>query len=250
MLLIEYFSLEKYVKNTIFKSRIMKQALLLLISFLALSVQAQLSFEPTEVNESFNPEIVFDLENHLDLTNGFSDDQQFIWSVTQESGPSEWSFYVCDLNKCYGPGTSFVTESGANTILAGDTKAVFFHLLPNSTEGQGSYTFKLTPVFDTNTTLATITMNFDSKIVIATKEDAIENLNVFPNPVNDYFTLENPSKIASQIVIYDVLGKKVKTFDAIHETNFYVGDIQTGRYFARIFDESGKALKVVRLVKR
>lgn len=228
----------------------MKQTLLLfLLSFITLSLTAQMTFDPEEVVRSFDPATEFDIENHLDITNANTEDVEFIWTVKQNSGPSEWRVYICDLNKCYQPDKLSIDVDAANLLEKETTKALFFHLMPGSTPGEGTYTFTLFNAANTSEVLTSIDLTF-SAVVSSTYEENLEKIYLYPNPVSDYVQINNPSDIASQVVIYDVLGKKIKTFDASYETSFYTGDLQTGRYFARIFDKKGQSLKVVRLVKK
>ncbi len=228
----------------------MKQILpLIIFSFLSVALFGQLEFENTEVNTDFAPEVTFDVDNKLPLTNVGDEDIEFIWNVVTESAPAEWKFYVCDLNKCYGPGTEYIDADALNTLSPDDPKEMRLHILPNGVMGEGTYVLNLTAIDDTEDVLASVTLNFNGTLVNA-KEEQIAQLNIFPNPVDEYFELDNPSNIAQTIEIYDVLGKKVKSFETGNNKNYFIGDISAGRYFARIFDQDGSSLKVVRLVKR
>ncbi len=229
----------------------MKQTLLLfLLSFITLSLSAQITFGPESVVEEFNPELIFDLKKDFDVSNITDTDQQFIWNVETVEAPPEWKFYICDLNLCYAPGTTFVEADAANTIQVDSTKTMNFHVLASGTEGYGKYIWNLTAVNDPSNVIASVELELTATLTVDISEEDIENITIFPNPVSDYFNIKNPNGAATQIVLYDVLGKQVRTYDAHGVSNFYMGDVQSGRYFARIFDESGKSLKVVRIVKR
>ncbi len=80
-------------------------------------------------------------------------------------------------------------------------------------------------------------------------EDDKDEINIYPNPVNHYFQLQNPGNVASIIQIYDILGRKALEFSVEGEDRFDVSSLQNGRYFARIFDKEGQTLKVIRLIK-
>lgn len=229
----------------------MKQTLLLfLLSFIAVGLSAQLALTPEEINEEFNPELIYDLKNDVDVVNETASQQTFIWSIETVEAPEAWKYYVCDLNKCYSPGTTFVGADAANTIAGDSIKTMNFHLLANGAEGYGKYIWNLSASNDPSNVIASVEMEFNATLTVDVSQADIEKITIFPNPVTDYFNIKNPNGAATQIVLYDVLGKQVRKFDAHGVSNFYIGDIQTGRYFARIFDESGKSLKVVRIVKR
>ncbi len=224
--------------------------LVFLLSFIAVSLSAQITFTPEEIIKEFNPEIVFDLKSDLDVGNETASDQLFTWNIQTVEAPPEWKFYVCDLKKCHLPGTAFVGVDNANTIAGDSTKVMNFHLLANGVEGYGKYIWNLTSSFDSLNVIASVEMEFAATISVGITQEDVDNITIFPNPVNDYFNIKNPNGAAIQIILYDVLGKQVKTYDADGVSNFYMGDVQSGRYFARIFDESGKSLKVVRIIKR
>jgi hypothetical protein len=85
---------------------------------------------------------------------------------------------------------------------------------------------------------------------VDTKEENINKLAIFPNPAKDYFQLENPEGVASEVILYDLLGREVAKFDATNTNRFFIGEISEGRYFARIFDKSGQAIKVMKIIKK
>lgn len=227
----------------------MKQILLLLFITLTVSLSAQITLQEEEMQVNFAAEGVYDLKNEVEVTNAASDDQLFIWKVEVIDAPAEWDFYVCDFNKCYGPGTASIAADAANTSVANSTKNMQFHLMPASTAGMGTYKLTLIDPENPQGELVNIVFVFDGTLVNS-KEENISQLAVFPNPVQDYFQLNNPDNVASEVVLYDLLGKQIVSFDATSAREFYIGDLSEGRYFARIFDESGKSLKVIKLVKR
>lgn len=227
----------------------MKQILLLLFFMVSVGLSAQISFQEEELQVNFAAEGVYDLKNELEVTNAGAEDAEFIWKVDVVEAPAEWNFFVCDFNKCYGPGDASIDADAANTSVAGETKNMQFHLTPASTSGMGTYMVTLMDPDNPQDVLTTITLVFDGTLV-NTKEENISQLAVFPNPVQDYFQLNNPENVASEVVLYDLLGKQIVSFDAQSSKEFYIGDLSEGRYFARIFDEDGQSLKVIKLVKR
>ena len=230
----------------------MKQTLLLLLfGFLAFNLSAQLEFGDESIEKTFEAPGAYDVENKLALTNPGQTDEEFIWHVETVYAPEEWNFFVCDLNKCYGPGTASITSDAMNTLVAGETEEMRFHLQPFETPGDGQYILNLTNINDDTDIKESLVLTFNgSDVVDVTNEELIDEINIFPNPVSDYFQLNNEAGLASTIEVYDILGKKIKSFNVQGSDSYFIGDVQTGRYFARIFDNGGQALKVVRIVKR
>ena len=139
----------------------MKQILLLLFLTLSLGLSAQISFQEEEWQINFAAEGVYDLKNELEVTNSANEDIDFIWMIETIEAPAEWNFYMCDFNKCYGPGTASIAADAANTSVAGETRNMQFHLQPSSTAGMGTYKVSLMNPTNPQDVLTTITLVFD-----------------------------------------------------------------------------------------
>jgi hypothetical protein len=72
-------------------------------------------------------------------------------------------------------------------------------------------------------------------------------VNLYPNPVTDYFTLGFKT---SKVEIYSVTGQLVKTFNTNGNTDyqFSVSSLASGLYLVKTFDEYNK-LRVVKFIK-
>ncbi|PBI93646.1 Malto-oligosyltrehalose trehalohydrolase [Flavobacterium sp. ACN2] len=72
-------------------------------------------------------------------------------------------------------------------------------------------------------------------------------VNLYPNPVADYFTL---GFITSKVEIYSVTGQLVKTFNTNGNTDykFSVSNLASGLYLVKAFDEYNK-VRVVKFIK-
>ena len=81
----------------------------------------------------------------------------------------------------------------------------------------------------------------DSPSSIEDVENGI--LSIFPNPVKDVLTI-NYDKAISQIDVYDVNGKLVKTFTTVGST-VNVGDLSSGVYMLNLQTEDGLVVKKI-----
>ena len=221
--------------------------LLLLFTLLSFSAFAQFTFEETDFSVAFDAKDNYDVKTDIVLTNTSTEAASFIWNVEVVSTTDGWNFFVCDLNKCYGPGMASIEEDAKNTVEVDETGTMNFHLQPNATAGSGVYKMHLTNPNDATDIIQTITFTY-STIVDVTDEE-IDAISIYPNPVSDFFQLNNPNNLVSAIEIFDILGKRTMTFNVEGESTFDVSALHTGRYFARIYDNEGKSLKVVRLIK-
>lgn len=221
--------------------------LFILFSMLSFTAFSQFDYNQTDFEVAFDPKNTYDIQTDLILTNTTTEDQDFIWNVEVVEMSEEWNFYVCDFNKCYGPGFAAIDED-SKCVLAGSAEGTInFHLQPDATAGAATFRFHLTNSQDATDIIQTVTFVFNTPV--NTSEEDIAGISIFPNPVSNFFQLENPNNVVSYIQIYDILGKKAMEFNVNGETSFDVSSLHNGRYFARIFDEEGQSLKVIRLIK-
>ena len=61
---------------------------------------------------------------------------------------------------------------------------------------------------------------------------------IYPNPAKDFFQIESSVEMES-ISVYDIQGKKIKTFSELQE-NYSVTDLSSGLYFLQIQLKSGE----------
>ena len=75
------------------------------------------------------------------------------------------------------------------------------------------------------------------------------NAKVYPNPASDYIWLKE-EKGVSRIVIFNVVGKKLKDFDVRENDRYFIADLTKGMYLVQLITENGKIVKTQRLNKR
>jgi len=82
-------------------------------------------------------------------------------------------------------------------------------------------------------------------------EEELFNINLYPNPVTEYFTIETNNLSSGIISITDLLGKEIfRTSINSNFTIINVGNILSkGNYFVRIFTDDKKAIAVRKLIK-
>lgn len=74
------------------------------------------------------------------------------------------------------------------------------------------------------------------------------DVNIYPNPVEDYFHLSTVDDI-KYISISNIAGKEVKRFLVRGKEDYSILDLRKGIYIVRIFDTRDEPVKVVRLSK-
>jgi len=89
--------------------------------------------------------------------------------------------------------------------------------------------------------------NKQANLAIADFEKG-NSVNLYPNPVSDYFTL---NVTATKVQVYSVTGQLVKSF-ATHgnlDFQFNVADLKTGLYFVKTVDENNKT-QMMKFIKK
>ncbi len=93
----------------------------------------------------------------------------------------------------------------------------------------------------TNTTVTTVTDN------LSTSQFDFNQIKVYPNPTYDIFNIDLPSSIqVKSIVLFDMQGRQIKTFDANDILN--ISGLQQGIYFLKVETNRGEFNK--KLIKK
>lgn len=91
--------------------------------------------------------------------------------------------------------------------------------------------------------------NVNSAIPSITNTDFNNDIKVYPNPATEYIMVSENNQI-DKVMIYNVLGKLVKTFDAESHKKYQIGDLPKGMYVVRLLDSENKLIKTRRITKR
>ena len=75
-------------------------------------------------------------------------------------------------------------------------------------------------------------------------------LNVFPNPVIDNFSVYDNNDQVAHIVVFNLIGKKVKSFEHLNGEYHYIGDLTKGVYLIQMLDKSKHILTTQKIDKR
>jgi len=72
-------------------------------------------------------------------------------------------------------------------------------------------------------------------------------LKVFPNPATEYFQLTDKKDAVDQINIYNIVGKKMKTFDVENDKKYYLDQFPKGMYLIQLVGHNNKIISTQRL---
>lgn len=77
------------------------------------------------------------------------------------------------------------------------------------------------------------------------------DLKIYPNPAIDYIAFNNVEGVVKKVVIYNLVGRPIKRFDAIEGKNHYdVTDLSKGMYLIQLLDPKGNVITTKRINKR
>ncbi len=75
-------------------------------------------------------------------------------------------------------------------------------------------------------------------------------LSVFPNPAIDNISVYDNNDQVNQIFVFNLIGKKVKTFEHLKGEYHYVGDLPKGVYLVQMLDKGKQILTTQKIDKR
>lgn len=210
----------------------------------------QLSYSPDPV--IINVPVASDYEK-IDINLNVANDTAYTiyWKFDfPESFKQGWQVQLCDNNLCYdfNAPESDRRLSRANNIGSSNPAKWELGFHPNGVEGSGQVTITLYGDNNFIRVVKTMTVYLNSGVSSA-KDFTVANLKVFPNPTANYFQIANGNAV-KKIIIYNVLGKEVKTFFHYPNAQHDVAELRKGIYMVRMFDSKNRVIKTVRLSKQ
>lgn len=219
-----------------------------LFAFIALlipskSLFAQLSIAPNPVyKDGVQPED-FEGVGYALVTNGFDYPLQLEWELTVIEMSEGWQAAVCDINNCYTPA---VTVMGFQ-LAAGQEGTMDVHVYPNGLEGSAIIQVEVYQANDlTNITSATYFFNHS----VGVAEKFSEAINVYPNPTQDFVTIDNYENRVAAVELYNVSGKLVLRSDLNGSDRISLQELTSGNYILKLVDENANIVSTNLIVKQ
>jgi len=78
---------------------------------------------------------------------------------------------------------------------------------------------------------------------------ASHTIKIYPNPAVDYISLESEAKV-ERLVIYSLVGRKVKSFRTQNGDKYDVADLPKGMYLVQLLEKGGAIITTRRLQKQ
>jgi len=196
-----------------------------------------------------------------DVTNMTNEQISLRWRRLETEGCNEaWEYLVCDNNNCYSSSVVTNVDNGldAAVLEANETVSDLFSLHVKPKGQAGCCTVFIEYYLDSDPSTVIATAEFDVKIndpdcllSTSTSEAVISALRVFPNPMTDYFQLEgNEANDVKNLVVYNLIGRQVRSFDATATNQFDMSGLPGGIYLLGMVGDEGNILKTVRISRQ
>jgi hypothetical protein len=231
---------------------------LLLIPFI-LGAQDVLTVDPNPYIESFEVDLSDNWSEpiaHAYITNETSEEFLMRWDRVVIDAPAEWEYRVCDGNQCYGLSTSTNWEIGnpafqiPDTLSANEVESTLdLHVLPRGVAGVGTIHVNLYNADDPEELVTTAVFEVTISGVSSVSEQERQRLQVFPNPTDNFIELSN-TDVVDQVLVYNLLGKQVRSFDVVKSEKYSLIDLPNGIYMVSLLNNEEGILKTVRVSKR
>jgi len=226
----------------------MKRIFTLLVLLISISAYAQ-DFEITPDVINFNldgteetSKIGYTLKNNTDSN------LNWYWTLTLDDDfPKEWNVQICDQTLCWAEDILIRPTNDDGNVLEASSETnstqTYVQVKTNGVAGTGEARFC---VYDDKA--------FSSEIICTTfstsvSSENIVDINIFPNPANDFFQLTDNEEVSS-IQMYDIVGKMVMEVNHMNNKQYDISHLRNGLYIVRLLDRSGSQVKSLRLSKR
>lgn len=91
---------------------------------------------------------------------------------------------------------------------------------------------------------------FLSVLSLRAQHSSRPEFSVFPNPVIEFISVQDNVDAIGNVLVFNLLGKKIKSFEASKGENYYVGDLPKGVYLVQLVGRNKQILKTQKIEKR
>lgn len=94
-----------------------------------------------------------------------------------------------------------------------------------------------------------LAMGQSSAKIIPTSNPSIKKIKIYPNPAFNFIGLNNVSGVGS-IIVYNLVGRKMKKFTAQADERYDITDLPRGMYLVQLLGKDGKVVTTQRMSKK
>jgi len=187
----------------------------------------------------------FDIVGHNTFTNLISETKTFVWTRNIISTTEGWTFAVCDQLQCYLP----TVETMAIELAPEATSLLDVHLYPNGTyEGDALVEMKVEHQDDPDTNIFAYYI-YSSDVMSSSEDIASLNLNIYPNPSQGLFHIEDSEEKVKFIEVYNSIGQKLMQVSMDNGEFINLSHLDSGSYMLQLLGDSRQYLDTKRVFK-
>ncbi|MBX2891016.1 MAG: T9SS type A sorting domain-containing protein [Saprospiraceae bacterium] len=87
-------------------------------------------------------------------------------------------------------------------------------------------------------------------VALRAQSNSRPDLSIYPNPVTEFISVQDKNDVVGFLVVYNLLGKKVKEFEFAKGEQYSVAELPKGMYLVQILDRSRRNLTTQKIEKR
>ena len=226
----------------------MKQ-LILSVLFLSIGVYLQAQGEIYFENEE--PTVTmgiaaddFEGVGYNNVINNSDANRTLMWTTRSIDIADGWGYAVCDKNLCYLEGINeieFVADPN-------ETCRMDVHAYPHGNEGFAIVEVEITEASNPDLSIKH-EYYFNAMPTSSTRAQLLSSIKVYPNPTQDYFTIEEGQN-AEVVEVLTINGQMMRSFLYNDNTQYMITDLAAGHYVVRLKDQNGQAFAAGRIAKQ
>lgn len=74
-------------------------------------------------------------------------------------------------------------------------------------------------------------------------------ISIYPNPTTKFFSVSNDENV-NTVVVFNLVGRKMKTYEAIRGSRYDVSELPNGMYLVQLLDDKQKVITTQRISKK
>ncbi len=168
------------------------------------------------------------------------------WTIMPaENCMGDWVYVGCDNNNCYLPGVlSNINPGSAPNIPSelgpGESYDFALHVQPKGASGCCEITLAFSMIDDPDVIISAATAEVkindpECQNVVGVDELFFAESSIYPNPVQENLNITNIENV-DFVIVQNVLGRQVATFNNITDGTFDVSNLNNGMYYLTIFN--------------
>lgn len=76
------------------------------------------------------------------------------------------------------------------------------------------------------------------------------DLAIYPNPATEFIAVNDAEELVGQLLVYNLVGKKVRTFEVTPDERFSVGDLPKGMYLVQLIGKDNRIINTQKINKK